>query len=91
MAWVLDFYGQVGLALSAWKSENFQLAYSAYGASLPLASTTEQRSHILAAMATIAYKFQVRKLLFLHKELKIVQLHFFSLIFVHVIRRGCCF
>ena len=62
MPWTLDFYGQVGLALSAWKSENFQLAYSAYGASLPLASTTEQRSHILAAMATIAYKFQVRKL-----------------------------
>ena len=91
MAWALDFYGQVGLALSAWKSENFQLAYSAYGASLPLASTTEQRSHILAAMATIAYKFQVKNDKFLHKELKIVQLHFFSLIFVHVIRRGCCF
>ena len=54
-----DFYGQVGLALSAWKSTNFQLAYSSYGAALPLASTTEQRSHILAAMATIAYKFQV--------------------------------
>ena len=55
-----DFYGQVGLALSAWKSTNFQLAYSSYGAALPLASTTEQRSHILAAMATIAYKFQVK-------------------------------
>ena len=54
-----DFYGQVGLALSAWKSSNFQLAYSSYGAALPLASTTEQRSHILAARATIAYKFQV--------------------------------
>ena len=55
----LDFYSQVGLALSLWSAEQIQEAYQAYGAALQLAQTSEQRSHVLAAMATIAYKFQV--------------------------------
>lgn len=55
-----NFNSQVGLALSSCKADKFQQAYAAYGAALQLSQSNEQRSHVLAAMATIAYKFQVR-------------------------------
>ena len=54
-----DFYSQVGLALASLKAEKFQEGYSAYGAALQLAQEPAQRSHVLTAMATIAFKFQV--------------------------------
>ena len=54
-----DFYVQVGLALNSWRAEKFQEAYQAYGTALQMAQNSEERSHILTAMATIAYKFQV--------------------------------
>ena len=60
----LDFEGQCGLALSCWKAGKLEEAYGAYAAALQMAKSGEQRSHILAAMATIAYKFQVIFLLF---------------------------
>ena len=55
---IQDFYSQVGLALASVKAGKFQEAYSAYGSALQLGDST-QRSHVLTAMATIAYKFQV--------------------------------
>ncbi len=58
-----NFHSKVGLALSSWKAEKFAQAYSAYGEALQSATTTEQRSHVLAAMATIAFKFQVSSIL----------------------------
>jgi superkiller protein 3 len=54
-----DFYSKVGLALASWKAEKYQDSYNAYGEALKKAQDDEQRSHVLAAMATIAYKFQV--------------------------------
>jgi len=53
-----DFYSQVGLALASLKAEKFEDGYSAYGAALQLAQEPAQRSHVLTAMATIAFKFQ---------------------------------
>ena len=41
------------------KAEKFEDGYSAYGAALQLAQEPAQRSHVLTAMATIAFKFQV--------------------------------
>jgi hypothetical protein len=55
-----DFQSQVGLALASNKAGRFEEAYNAYQASLQLAEDNAERSHVLAAMATIAYKFQVR-------------------------------
>jgi hypothetical protein len=45
--------------LSANKASRFEEAYNAYKSSLPMAADDGERSHVLAAMATIAYKFQV--------------------------------
>ena len=56
---IQDFYSQVGLALASVKAGKFQEAYTAYGSALQLGDST-QRSHVLTAMATIAYKFQVK-------------------------------
>ena len=55
-----DFDSQVGLALASNKSGLFEQAYKAYNAALQLATDDSDRSHVLAAMATIAYKFQVK-------------------------------
>ena len=54
-----DFEGLVGLALAANKCGRLEEAYNAYTASVGLASNDADRSHVLAAMATIAYKIQV--------------------------------
>jgi hypothetical protein len=54
-----DFQSQVGLALASNKAGHFEEAYNAYKASLSMAADDGERSHVLAAMATIAYKFQV--------------------------------
>ena len=54
-----DFQGLVSLALAANKAGHFEEAYNFYKASIPMASNDGDRSHVLAAMATIAYKFQV--------------------------------
>ena len=54
-----DFYGQVGLALSASKNNKHpQDVYSAYTTALEMAKGENVRSQVLAAMATIAYKVQ---------------------------------
>ena len=58
-----DFQSQVGLALASNKADHFEEAYNAYKVSLSMASDDGERSHVLAAMATIAYKFQVRIIL----------------------------
>jgi len=58
-----DFQSLVGLALACNKAGHFEEAYNAYKGSLSMASDDGERSHVLAAMATIAYKFQVRILL----------------------------
>jgi hypothetical protein len=55
-----DFHSQVGLALASNKAGLFEQAYNSYQAALQLASDDSDRSHVLAAMATIAYKLQVK-------------------------------
>ena len=54
-----DFYGQIGLALSASKNNTPpQDVYNAYTVALEMAQEDKLRSQVLAAMATIAYKVQ---------------------------------
>ena len=53
-----DFQSLCGLALSCWRAGKLEDSYQAYSEALQKAQTGEQRSHILAAMATIAFKFQ---------------------------------
>ena len=55
-----DFYSHVGLALASVKAEKYQEAYTAYGTALQLAQDPAERSQVLTAMATIAFKFQVK-------------------------------
>ena len=55
-----DFQSQIGFALSATKAGRFEEAFNAYKASIPMAGNDGERSHVLSAMATIAYKFQVK-------------------------------
>ena len=54
-----NFDGLCGLAISMFKAGLYKEAYEVYKKSLTLAPE-DLRSHILVAMATIAYKFQVR-------------------------------
>ena len=54
-----DFYGQIGLALSASKNNRHpQEVYNAYTLALEMAESDYLKSQVLAAMATIAYKVQ---------------------------------
>ncbi len=53
-----NFYAKVGLALASFKAGLYQESYNAYAEALNITLDNEQRSHVLAAMATIAYKFQ---------------------------------
>ena len=54
-----DFYGQIGLALSASKNNKHpQDVYNAYTTALEMAEGENIKSQVLAAMATIAYKVQ---------------------------------
>ena len=53
LPWLLNIF------LFPSKAEKFEDGYSAYGAALQLAQEPAQRSHVLTAMATIAFKFQV--------------------------------
>ena len=54
-----DFYGQIGLALSASRnSKHPQDVYNAYAKALDMAKGDHMKSQVLAAMATIAYKVQ---------------------------------
>ena len=59
MATEKDFYGQIGLALSASRnSKHPQDVYNAYAKALDMAKGDHMKSQVLAAMATIAYKVQ---------------------------------
>ena len=55
----IDFYGQIGLALSRSKNNKPpQDVYNAYTAALEMTDNDNIKSQVLAAMATIAYKVQ---------------------------------
>lgn len=82
-----DFESHCGLALSCWKAGKLEEAYGAYAEALQMAKSGEQRSHILAAMATIAYKFQVIFLVFARK--KIVKTKIFFRVQSQL--KHCCF
>lgn len=69
-----DFESLAGLALASNKAGKFEDGFSAYKSALQFASNDAQRSHVLAAMATIAYKIQggnaAKTLLFQSTQLK---------------------
>eukprot|EP00095_Tigriopus_kingsejongensis_P006860 maker-scaffold176_size284796-snap-gene-1.23 protein:Tk06860 transcript:maker-scaffold176_size284796-snap-gene-1.23-mRNA-1 annotation:"conserved hypothetical protein" len=47
-----------GLAISHYKVGHFQESYVSYQSALNLAGSNEEKSHVLAALASIAYQFQ---------------------------------
>lgn len=52
-----NFYSSVGLAIASFKAGLFQEAYNAYAEALQMATENIQRSHVLTAMAQVAYTF----------------------------------
>ena len=54
----VSFASQSGLAISLYKLDRFEESYNAYQASLSLTEDPTERSHVLTAMASIAFRFQ---------------------------------
>lgn len=54
----VSFASQSGLAISLYKLDRFEESYNAYQASLSLTEDQTERSHVLTAMASIAFRFQ---------------------------------
>ncbi|XP_077989019.1 tetratricopeptide repeat protein 37-like isoform X1 [Glandiceps talaboti] len=53
-----DFHDVCGLAVALYKNNKLKESYQAYEQALQLASTTSDKSNVLAAMGMVAYKFK---------------------------------